>query len=169
MRSCADSVRQGAAAALLAVAGLPGAAAAHGAALAAGLVPAVSVQALYDTGEPMAGAQVSVFAPDAPTTPWLRGTTDEAGRFVFVPDGRAGRWTVQARQAGHGAVVHIDPAEPAAGPSRVVGAPAQAAASIVPLTADRGVPGTGLQRAVMALCVIWGLVGTALFFRRRSA
>jgi hypothetical protein len=30
-------------------------------------------------------------------------------------------------------------------------------------------PGTALQRGVMAACVIWGFVGTALYFRRRTA
>jgi nickel transport protein len=132
---------------------LPAAAAAHGALVEYRPAPGVVVQALYDTGQPMAGAQITVFAPDNPARPWLAGTADDQGRFAFVPDPELpGAWAVQARLAGHGAMAHIDlaPTEPGA---EVAVAP--------------GAPGTG-QRWIMALAVIWGFIGTALFFARRK-
>lgn len=133
----------------------PGAAAAHAALVTAEPVEAVAVMAVYDTGEPMAGAQVAVFAPDDPMTPWLRGVADETGRFVFVPGPQAGRWTVQARHAGHGAMVHVERG-------------ATEGVAVLPSAASSRL-GTPLQRGVMAGSVIWGLVGTALYFRRRTA
>lgn len=143
----------------VAMACLPAAAAAHGATVSASFAPAIAVEARYDTGEPMAGAQVTVFAPGEPATPWLRGVADDAGRFVFLPDGRAGRWTVQARHAGHGAIVHLAPAASAHEP---------VAAATGPRDTRSEVGATPLQSAVMAIAVIWGLVGTALYFRRKG-
>ena len=49
---------------------------AHGAILLYRPARAIAIQAVYDSGAPMAAAQVTVFAPDAPTEPWLQGTTD---------------------------------------------------------------------------------------------
>ena len=99
----------------------------------------------------MDGAQVVVFAPDAPSTPWLTGVCDDEGRFTFTPDSeKPGTWDVQVRQAGHGDIVHI----PVGGDTVVSGG-----------TDDYSV----LQIVLMAGCVIWGGVGTALYFSRRRA
>jgi nickel transport protein len=118
---------------------------AHGAAIEYTLSTAVELVATYDTGEPMAGGQVTVYAPDDPANPWLTGECDEEGRFVFTPDpGKPGTWDVQVRQAGHGDMVHI-----------AIGAGVAASG------------GGGLsvaQIVLMAVCVVWGFVGTALFF-----
>jgi len=79
-----------------------GTALAHGAKIEYTLSTAVELVATYDTGEPLAGGQVTVYAPDDPATPWLTGVCDDEGRFVFTPDpGKAGSWDVQVRQAGH--------------------------------------------------------------------
>jgi nickel transport protein len=129
---------------------LAGPAAAHGAFVDMGTTEAVAIQARYDTGALMAGAQVSVFAPDNPAQPWLTGMTDADGRFVFVPDDRAGQWAVQVRQAGHGAMGYV-----------TVGTDGAA----ITVTASR----TGLswaQRLLMVASVVWGCIGTALYFRR---
>lgn len=133
-------------------------AAGHGAMLEYRRVPAVVVEARYESGQPMAGAGVAVFAPDDPTRPWLTGTSDEAGRFSFVPDPeRVGVWAVQARLGGHGAMAHI---EIGAAPGPAAG---DGPAVVIPAAAGPD----PLQRWVMALAVVWGLVGTALFFARR--
>jgi nickel transport protein len=125
-----------------------GAAFAHGAKIEYTVGMAVEIQATYDTGEPMAGGQVTVYAPDDPSTPWLTGVCDEEGRFAFAPDpDKPGTWDVQVRQAGHGDIVHIE-----------IGAGA----------ATSG--GSGLttpQILLMAACVAWGCIGTALFFSRK--
>ncbi len=108
----------------------------------------IEIIAKYDTGEPMAGAQVVVYAPDDPSTPWLTGVCDDEGRFSFTPDtSKSGMWDVQVRKAGHGDIVHIP-----------VGVEAEAG----------GISGyTTLQIGLMAACVVWGSVGTALYFWRR--
>ena len=100
----------------------------------------------------MAGGQVTVYAPDDPSTPWLTGTCDEEGRFIFTPDlSKSGTWDVQVRQSGHGDIVHI---------------PIEEGGQL----ATSGSTGyTPLQIVLMGVSVAWGLVGTALFFSRRGA
>jgi len=109
----------------------------------------IEITARYDSGTPMADAQVTVYAPDDDTTPWLTGVCDEEGRFSFVPDtSMPGTWDVQVRLAGHGGIIHI----PVGGGT----------------TAADGVGGfTHLQIGLMSACVVWGAVGTALYFSRR--
>lgn len=140
------------AAGLAAVALPAGMASGHAALLDVNVVEAVGIHAFYDTGEPMAEAQVSVFAPDDPTTPWRVGQTDATGRYVFAPDDRAGRWAIQVRQAGHGAIGYVEMT------------PDTEAAVLVAGAATGGT--TPLQRILMVACVLWGSIGTALYFQR---
>jgi nickel transport protein len=111
---------------------------------------AVEIVATYDTGEPMSGGQVTVYAPNDPATTWLTGVCDEEGRFTFTPDpNQPGTWDVQVRQAGHGDMIHIPIGEDVA------------------LAGGTGY--TSLQIMLMGACVVWGFVGTALFFSCRHA
>jgi nickel transport protein len=125
---------------------------AHGVDITAVQVNAIEIVALYDSGQPMAGGQVAIYAPDEPLDPWLTGTCDDEGRFIFVPDySRPGLWEIQVRLAGHGDLVRLQ-----------VTAAEKALAS--------GPGGlTILQKIVMALVVGWGAVGTALYFSRRQS
>ena len=127
----------------------PTSARAHGVSIEYNTSMEVEIVAAYDTGSPMAGAQVSVYAPDEPNTPWLTGTCDEEGRFTFTPDSsKPGTWDVQVRLAGHGGIIHIPVGE-----------------------AGAATDGTGgfshMQIGIMSACVVWGSVGTALYFSRR--
>jgi nickel transport protein len=132
--------------------------AAHGALVEYRQVPGVVIEARYDTGQPMVGARITVYAPDNPTQPWLVGTSDEAGRFSFLPAPElSGTWAVQARQAGHGALVHFQLSEAVE--------PGTETTLVIPATSVD--PGGPAQRWIMALAVIWGFIGTALFFARR--
>ena len=136
--------------AILIALSLPASIAAHGAKIDYQIDLAVEIQALFDTGSPMAGGQVTVYAPGDPSTPWLTGVCDDEGRFSFSPDSaRPGTWDVQVRQSGHGAMIHIPIGEdaPAAGTTGL----------------------SAMQIVLMGACVIWGFVGTALFFVRRRA
>lgn len=134
---------------------LPQAALPHAAFVTAQEVQAISIRGQYDTGTPMDGAQVIVYAPDNPAQPWTTGTADDLGRFLLFPDrSLTGRWTVQMRQAGHGAVVYVE-----------IGA--AEGAQIAPMSTARS-QGPGLiQRLVMMALVAWGALGTVLFFWRR--
>ena len=136
---------------LFLILGLPATAYAHGARIDYTVNMTIDIVASYDNGEPMAGAQVVVYAPDDPSSPWLTGVCDDSGRFTFTPDSsKPGTWDVQVRQSGHGDIVHI------------------------PIGEDIAVTGgtggyTVLQIILMAACGIWGFVGTALYFSRRRA
>ncbi len=56
----------------------------------------VTVQFAMQDGKPMAGAEVSVFAPGDLTHPVKTGRTDKEGKFAFGTD-RDGLWTAEAR------------------------------------------------------------------------
>jgi Domain of unknown function (DUF4198) len=56
----------------------------------------VTVQFVTQDGKPMAGAEVSVFAPGNLTHPVKTGRTDKDGKFQFGTD-RDGLWTAEAR------------------------------------------------------------------------
>jgi nickel transport protein len=126
---------------------------AHGALIDYTVARSIVVHARYDNGQPMSEAQITVFAPDNPAKAWLTGITDQEGLFSFVPDPSIpGTWAVQARQAGHGAMVHIT---------------IDASGDAQQAMRDQGPGATGLQRGLMAAAIVWGFIGTALFFSRR--
>lgn len=115
----------------------------------------IDIQAAFDTGEIMSEAQVTVYAPDDPATPWLTGTADENGTFSFTPDmTKPGTWDIQVRKAGHGHIIHIPLEETAAG--------------LQPTTTTTASGFTTLQIIIMSASVIWGFVGTALYFSQKG-
>lgn len=121
---------------------------AHGIEIDMSEVGAIEIHARYDTGEPMVNAQVSIYAPSDKAMPWQLGEADADGYFVFVPDREiAGTWDVQVRTAGHGDWVYIDVAE----------------GSVTGLTGSSGGL-TVAQIVMMSAAIIWGFIGTALYF-----
>ncbi|MBW4654024.1 MAG: carboxypeptidase-like regulatory domain-containing protein [Kaiparowitsia implicata GSE-PSE-MK54-09C] len=161
---------------------------AHGAVMDYEMTRAIAITAQYDTGDPMAQAQVAVFSPDDPQTPWLTGTTDDEGNFIFAPDpDQPGFWDVQVRQAGHGQIVSIEvpdvassanaapDSSAAANPEPAAEDQAESAATgdestptDAPVAARPSAEPTPLQRGLMLTSVVWGFVGTALFFLRNK-
>ena len=112
----------------------------------------IEITAKYDTEEPMDGAQVVVYAPDDPSNPWLTGVCDEKGHFTFTPDtSKPGIWDVKIRQAGHGGIIHIPVGEDG-----------------VAASGSSGGDYSVLQIVLMSVCVIWGLIGTALYLSSRK-
>lgn len=150
--------------------------AAHGIDVQVTLTPittvAIALDARFEGGEALADAQVTVYAPDDAKTPWLRGTADEAGHYVFVADvTNAGTWDIQVRKAGHGEWINValdaDTVE-----MTQANAPGDTAASTTLRIADDASSGgstgyTTAQIVLMAASVIWGMVGTALYVSRR--
>lgn len=125
---------------------------AHGVLMDATPIPSFQVHVRYESGEPMANAQVNVYAPTDPKNAWLQTVADENGYFLFTPDPTLmGTWDIQARLAGHGEVLQID---------------VQKDGAIHQLTPSRGTP---MQKGVTIAAVVWGFVGTALFFSKRSS
>jgi len=122
---------------------------AHGVIITHEIKETVAITACYDSGEPMSGAQVSIFTPDHQASPWITGVCDQEGRYQFNLDrSYPGTWDIQVRKAGHGEMIHIDVGEAIT-------------------AANKGVSWT--QKILMAGCVVWGLIGTALYFRRRKS
>lgn len=53
-------------------------------------------QSHFSTGEPFAGARVTIYAPNQPDQPWQTLTTDSQGQFSFLPDRTIpGNWEVR--------------------------------------------------------------------------
>ena len=126
---------------------------AHGALINYQTTKTIEIQSQYDTGEPLANAQVSVYTPENPNTPWQTGITDETGKFVFTPDANLeGYWEVKVRQAGHGGLVSIP-----------INTEGQTNSSN---TFQDSNSLNSLQRGLMIGSVIWGCIGTALFFMK---
>ncbi|MGF1480675.1 MAG: carboxypeptidase regulatory-like domain-containing protein [Cyanophyceae cyanobacterium] len=137
---------------------------AHGTNIEYRHVQAVQVDAAYAGGQPMANAQVTVYAPDNPADPWMTGTTDEEGLFSFTPDySQPGNWEVKVRQAGHGDLITV--------PVSSTGQEEEAAqgenTSLSWLAGEREETMTA-QKALLGAAGVWGFFGTALFFARRK-
>lgn len=136
---------------------------------------AIVINAAYDTGKPMKKAQISVYAPDNPSQPWLTGTTDSEGRFLFQPDSaKSGNWEVKVRHLGHGGVIRVPVTSTAQPVETQQTQPTASQTSSTPEQVVR-VPEsdnleqhTPLQRGLMIASIIWGCVGTALFFSNRK-
>ena len=111
----------------------------------------IGVRAMYDTGEVMAFADVLVFPPgSSASTASIK--TDEKGVFLFNPD-TPGTWTFQVRDnSGHGMRINLQIDESLS-------------------LKSGGASGSGLntlQKLVMALSIVWGAIGTALYFKGRK-
>ena len=148
---------------------------AHGTKISYENTEAIVINAVYDTGEPMGKAQISVYTPDNSSQPWLTGTTDERGRFLFQPDStKSGSWEVRVRHLGHGGVVQVpvtstaqtqDTQETQQKTTPDPSTPAQ----VVDVSQEfNNLEYTPMQRGLMIASVIWGCVGTALFFSNRK-
>lgn len=131
---------------------------AHGAKINYETTQAIKIDAAFDNGEPMSNAQVTVYSPQDPSTPWLQGTTDENGSFVFAPDrSQSGEWAVQVRQAGHGDLITISMGEDKSSTENTEDS------QVMNIQSTNG-SFTPMQIVVMSVAVIWGFVGTALYF-----
>ncbi len=179
---------------LFAIAMVQGRAIAHGVHLQSQTTQAIELKARFSSGKPMSHAQVSIYAPGDAETPWQTGTTDTEGRFLFVPDpAQTGNWLAKVRRAGHGdaIAIAIGPTDletaaqatvkeqvdsisttPADGESlqSIERPPARPPAPHHP-SHTHGTAATSqysfLQKGLMMVAILWGCIGTALFFKRR--
>ena len=111
----------------------------------------IGIKALFDTGEPLANAKILIFAPDETEVTYTT-KSDSNGVFYIIPD-KAGTWTMQVRDKdGHGMRINLVVSES------------------MQLMSDREnkIGMTYLQKIIAALCVIWGCIGTALYFKRKT-
>jgi nickel transport protein len=145
-------------------------AAAHAMEVEQGWSEAVEITAAYDTGDPVDGGQVLVYAPGDDSEPWATGTTDHQGRYAFVPDAsQTGEWEIQVRQAGHAASTSVEVGDsrekPGAGDDREEFRDESRPED----SGEARAVGSGdtVQRVLMGAAVVWGFIGTALFFASR--
>ncbi|MGD1716439.1 carboxypeptidase regulatory-like domain-containing protein [Dapis sp. BLCC M172] len=135
---------------------------AHGVKIKHQITPSIKINAVYDTGLPLANAPVTVYAPNAPNKPWLKGTTDQEGNFIFSPDSsQSGYWEIKVRQAGHGELVSI-PFEVDKSHNYDNKKISNSNYYLASTYNDYN----PLQKGLMIGCVMWGFVGTGLFFWR---
>lgn len=151
---------------------------AHGTKISYKNAETIVINAVYDTGEPMGKAQVSVYTPDNPSQPWLTGITDRQGRFLFQPDStKTGNWEVKVRHLGHGGVVQVpvtlkaqtQQTEEIQQIQPTTSSNSSTPAQVVSVSKEsNNLKYTPMQRGLMIASVIWGCVGTALFFSGRK-
>jgi nickel transport protein len=153
---------------------------------------AISLQAEYESGLPMQQAQVIVYAPNQPNKPWMQGMTNQDGKFIFIPDGKlSGNWQIKVSQAGHGNIINVPyfPAEIVKEKSTVIDnnlvnsstnniSNNQANNYLTSNTLINNTPTNNsqissgnyqLQKSLMIASIVWGCIGTALFFARTKS
>ena len=112
----------------------------------------IGVKAMYDSGDAIADADVLLFPPGSSAS-GASIKTDKTGVFYFTPD-KPGTWTFQVRDtSGHGMRINlqIDESLSVNGKTKL---------------------GSGhkmVQKIVMSLSIIWGAIGTALYFKGRKS
>ncbi len=112
----------------------------------------IGVKAMYDSGEAMAMANVLVFHPgSASSSDSIK--TDKNGVFYFTPD-VPGTWTFQVRDtSGHGMRINLQIDE-----------------SLSVKSGNQSGSGLNMiQKVIMALSIVWGAIGTALYFKGRKS
>jgi nickel transport protein len=122
---------------------------------------AVQVEAAYSGGQPMSNAQVTVYAPNQPQDAWRTGTTDEQGRFTFLPD-QSGTWEVRVRKAGHGSFLTVSVED-----GETESAEAEPASTSGSGWLSAGGDSSTTNQVLYSAAGAWGFLGTALFLVRR--
>jgi nickel transport protein len=111
----------------------------------------VGIRFAYEGGNPFSNVKVKIYSPDDASTPFIVASTDTAGYVYFAPTKR-GEWIIVAKdEGGHAKRVNLNVDESFA---------VQSAAS-----------GNlnSLQKLILGIAVVWGFIGTALFFKSRKA
>lgn len=158
--------------ALLTLLGIPSQVLAHGISVESQPTEAqvYEIKATYDTGEAAKNAQVAIYPPGDAIEPQISGFTNAEGRFLFAAP-QAGEWEVQVLQAGHGDRIIVSVTQPQSKPVAQESSPSPSpeaerlGQSDIASQTTRS-KYTPLQKASMIGAIVWGCVGTALFFLR---
>jgi nickel transport protein len=114
----------------------------------------ICITAQYDTGEPMSYAQATIRPPGGGLD-FQTGRTDRNGRFCFFPD-EDGEWNVIVDDGMGHRLKAVVPFQQDCSETAVT-TPAKGA----------GRPPSRFEKAVMGLCVIFGIAGGFLWWRSR--
>lgn len=109
----------------------------------------IGIQALYNDETPMADSDVEVFQSDTSGKPIVKGITDSKGQFLFVPE-TDGFYIIKVDDGmGHSQKTRI-----------------RANKNLEVLSTPKAEL-SKLQMILMSACFLWGLAGTALYFKKR--
>lgn len=125
---------------------------AHGLSLQSQVKSSIEVIATFEDGTPLKQAQIKVYKPNQPESVAFSGTTDDQGVFQFTPD-ISGNWDIFVRQAGHGSDLSLP-----------VSLGDQGQIQLANNSNGQTLP----QRIITIGAVIWGCIGTALYFKGRA-
>ncbi len=115
--------------------------------------PGIGIKASYFDGSVMSDSDVEVYSTANSKKTTFTGITDSKGRFHFFPD-KTGKWRITISDGmGHAVEALVNVGNDMIAES----APAN----------NKGAFST-LQIFVMAICVIWGFIGTGLYFKRNK-
>lgn len=121
----------------------------HGINYSVSIEKAVVIKFTYESGKPMKKAQVSFFAPGEFDKAAFKKYADNNGIVRFTPR-KSGEWIIMAKQEGG----HVKRVNLKVKPGMTL---EKSAASL-----------SFLQKIILAICVIWGFTGTALYFKCRK-
>jgi len=115
-------------------------------------VDGYNIHAMFEDGTPIKNGKVLIFKPGE-VKPYKKIKTDENGFFNFIVKGKQkGLWIMQILDdTGHGLRINlpIDSNGFLSGSKKI----------------EMGT--SYIQKILMALAIVWGFVGTALYFKRR--
>ena len=112
----------------------------------------IGIEARYSDDTPMSDSDVNVFSADNLEETYVTGITDQNGRFLFLPD-KSGEWILKVSDGmGHGVEAKIELDKD----FKITGS-----------TSDEHSHLSHIQIIIMAICVMWGFIGTALYFKKR--
>lgn len=110
----------------------------------------ITIQAAFEDDTPMANSDVLIFPPGS-TKAAGKVKTDSKGIFQFTPE-KPGNWILQVRgKGGHGMRINLEVND---------------SLQIMKNSEHQSTPYA--QKIIMAICVIWGFVGTALYFMGKN-
>ena len=111
----------------------------------------VGIRFAYEGGNAFSNVKVKIYSPDDASKPFIVTSTDTAGYVYFAPT-KKGEWIVVAKdEGGHAKRVNLNIDDSFSVQSKSAGEM------------------TPLQKLIMGLAVVWGFIGTALFFKGRKA
>lgn len=126
--------------------------AAHGVNYTLDKTECMIISVKYDDGEPMRYGEVKIYSPDDQKVEYQNGRMDKLGQFAFYPT-KEGEWKIIVSDGmGHAVTAKV------------------AHAGNNEADMKKAVQSGGLkkgQKLIMAICVVWGFIGLALFLKAK--
>lgn len=122
------------------------------------------IEATYDSGQPIVGARVSLFAPGS-QEPFLHAQTDRRGRFAFATE-EPGKWKISVDDGqGHrfSKIIDVAISEVGGGMASSINAENAERAG-----GSRRPVAKLIERIFMGLCLIFGFMGLAIWWNLRK-